>query len=288
MRRRQGKFFTGFNNLNLMREIIRKYLIAVYVIIASLAIIAWIFAYHRTQADIWQATWVNISTELLGVVLVFFLVNYIFQLDELDTRQKINELIQKLENKNEVRSDDFFHNQPDMEPYIRDYKNIDIAGVTLTVFVDRGLGSLRTAIANGANVRILLIEKSPEAYKACAMRSETGSTSYYETKHANTIDNLNYLLKYTANLESPQKGKLEIGFLKYPPTIGIERFDTKRTNTSDGKIKVEIYPQHTGWDKPPIFTVDKVKDSEWYKYFENQFNEMWKRSEKYSFDSEKQ
>lgn len=272
-----------------MREVLRKYLIAVYFILATLAMVAWTFAYFRTEADIWQSTWINLATELLGVVLVFFLVNYIFHLDELDTNQRLKELISKLESRNEVRLNNLFHSRSDMEQYIKDFKNIDIAGVLLTGFIDRELGTLRSAIANGAKVRILMIEPTPEAFKACALRSETHSTSYshYETKHANTIENLKYLLKYITTIEDARKGLLEVGFLKFPPTFGIKRFDTKHTNPSEGKIKIEIYPQHTGWDKPPIFTIDKSKDSEWYKYFEDQFTEMWKRSEKYNPDFEK-
>jgi hypothetical protein len=54
-----------------------KYLIAIYTIVASLAVIFWILAYFRAN-DILQATLLNLATELIGVVFIFFIVNYLF------------------------------------------------------------------------------------------------------------------------------------------------------------------------------------------------------------------
>jgi hypothetical protein len=267
-----------------MKQLFKKYLIAIYFIIAALSVITWLIGYYHKEQDVYQSTLINLATELLGAVLVFFLVNFFFQVDEIDTNQRIEKLLNKLEKEDQTLAQNFFINQPDMEKFILNSKQIDICGVALTVFVDKGLGALRKAIQSGAKIRIMLIEKSDYTYNAAALRSETGKTSYYEKKHASTFDNLDYLHKYTASLTNKEKGSIEVGLLKYPPSFGIEIFQNLDNNPNSGKLKIEIYAHHTGWDKPPIFMLDKISDDEWFKYFVNQFEVMWERSEKYTIE----
>ncbi len=256
-------------------------------IVAALAIIAFLLAYLRGSDDIWQSTLLNLATELLGVVLVFFLVQYLFRIDELDTNNRINLLLDKLENKEPAKASEFFHPQPEVDELIRKSKLIKVLGVTLTVFIDKGMGAFRDALKSGADVRIILIDGSEESFKSSANRSENNSTSYYEKKHATTLDNLDYLLKYTESLEEG-KGNLEIRMVNYPPTVGIEVFDIQNGLPDSGSLKVEIYPQHTGWDKPPIFTVDKKNDPEWFQYFNKQFDSIWNRAGKYPIKKEEE
>ena len=89
------------------------------------------------------------------------------------------------------------------------------------------------------------------------------------------MDNLDYLVKFTNSLENG--GSIEVKQIKYPPTVGIEVFDCQMGDSNAGSIKVEIYTQHTGWDRPPIVTVDKQLDKEWFNYFNNQFDAIWER-----------
>ena len=73
--------------------------------------------------------------------------------------------------------------------------------------------------------------------------------------------------------------------MKYPPSFGIEIFQDLDNNPNAGKVKIEIYAHHAGWDKPPIFMLDKISDEEWFKYFVEQFEVMWERSEKYTIET---
>jgi len=265
-----------------MNQFFKKYLLAIYIIVAALAVIVWLFALGFDKEDIWYSTWLNLSTELLGVVLVFFLVHYAFQVEEMNTSKRIDLLLQKLENEKPVEAAKFFHPQPDLEGYIKEAKQIDICGVTLGVFMEKNFGALRTAVYNGAQIRLMLIERSADVYKMCALRSETYSASYFEKKHASTFENLDYLLKYAASLTHDGKGFLQVGLLKFPPTCGVEVFDFMGGDEKKGKLKIEIYTPNVGRVKQsPIFTLDKRTDADWVGYFQNHFDSMWARSEKY-------
>lgn len=261
-------------------KFLKKYYIAVYTVILTLAIIAFLLAYFRNQENIWQATLLNLATELLGVVLVFFFVQYLFRVDdELNTNERIKKLLTKLENVDKPLASDFFHEQPETDNLIRNSQNIKILGVTLTVCIVKGINAFREAIENGASVKILLLKNSPEAFKVAANRSETYSTAYFEKKHATTLDSINSLLKLAVS--SQTKGNMEVRMINFPPNCGIEIFENNRKNSAEDKIKVEIYSHFSTWDTAPIFTVEKEQDKKWYHHFEAQFDKIWERAEKY-------
>lgn len=265
-----------------MKKFIKKYLILVYLIIAVIALFAWREAYKIVTPDIWQATWLNLATELIGVVLVFFLVQFLFKIDEFDTNQRIEKLLNKLEEKDKkVEAKNFFHPQPNMDEYIREAKKIDVCGVTLTVFINKSIGEFREAVKNGARIRILVIKKSPEVFKAATVRSVSSSIEYYEKRLESSLVDLENLIKYTQSLSNKEKGSFEVRLMNFTPLFGLEIFDTTNGNKALGKAKIEIYPHHISHLKPPIFTIHKDIDPEWYEYFQNQYEELWKRSEKF-------
>jgi hypothetical protein len=50
-------------------------------------------------------------------------------------------------------------------------------------------------------------------------------------------------------------------------------FDTKKKN---GIIFVEVYPHKYGFQLSPTFELTLENDEDWYHYFTDQFEEMWK------------
>lgn len=38
---------------------------------------------------------------------------------------------------------------------------------------------------------------------------------------------------------------------------------------------VEVYPHRAGYGTPPTFDLTLHRDGEWYKYFVEQFEQMW-------------
>ena len=74
-----------------------RYLLAVYLVVALAAIILGLIAFNQKNVT-WQALLLNLSTELLGVVLVFLLVNILFLLGDWDLSDQVKELVQTLKN----------------------------------------------------------------------------------------------------------------------------------------------------------------------------------------------
>lgn len=256
-----------------------KYLIAIYTIVASLAVILWLLAYF-TSNNIFQATTLNLATELLGVVFIFFIVNYLFSLDDWDTSERINRLLDELENKRTLKAEDFFVKRPPIDNLIKESKFIDLCGVALGTTIDSHLSPLRDAIRQGAKVRVLIMEKREETLKVAASRSESDDGKYYEKKLEATINNLEFLHTNSSSASPEFKGDIKVGFLSYPPSFGTKVF---RKNDQDSVCIIEIFTHHVGWGEPPNFILDSNIDKEWFAYFQSQFEAMWKNSKKYSF-----
>ena len=257
-----------------------KYLIAIYTIVASLSLILWILAYFRSN-DVFQATLLNLATELLGVVFIFFIVNYLFSMDDWDTGERIEKLLFKLENENKTNSKNFFLIKPPIDHLIKECKSIDLCGVALTSTIDTHLSLIRDSIREGSNVRVLVMDKNEDTLKIAANRSELNDKIYYEKKLESTSNNLEFLYSNSVSASKEYKGQLKIGFLSFPPSFGIKIFEK---NNEEGVSIIELYAHHVGWGEPPIFSLDSKIDTEWYKYFKDQFEAMWKKSKKYKFD----
>jgi len=254
-----------------------RYLLAIYLVVALIAVILAVFAFNQ-NSEIWQALFLNLSTELLGVVLVFLFVNVVFLVSEWDLSEQVEVLIQKF---SDPSARDFFKPTPspaDIQKYIQKAKSIDMCGVTLTTTINRTFSELRQRLFDGANVRIIIIAPTPEALREAALRSESGRVEHYQNRLDATLTELEYLYRNWLNYQETQEhkaGTLAVGLLPYTPSFGLFRFQFV-----DGTrlIVVEMYPHHTGYDDPPYFILTPEKDAGWYEYFSVQFDEMWKRT----------
>lgn len=259
-----------------------KYLIAIYTIVAFLAIILWLSAYFTSNIT-FQATLLNLATELLGVVLVFFVANYFLSLDDWDTSERIERLLDSLENEKTIRAKDFFIKKPPIEKLIKESKFIDLCGVALGTTIDSHLSMIRDSLRDGASVRVLIMEYKDNTLEVAASRSESDDRKYYEKKLESTINNLKYLYNNSSLVSTEFKGNLEVGLLGYPPSFGMKFF---KKNNEDGLCIVEIFAHHVGWGETPHFILNSNVDHDWYTYFQNQFEAIWENSPKYSFDDQ--
>lgn len=259
-----------------------KYINLVYIVLTLISIIFWVLGndtFKILNDQVTRDTLSSLSTELLGVVLVFFIVNYLFTLDEWDLGDKVDRLVNKLENQQQVLASHFFHKAPDMETLIKEADSIDLCGVALGSTIDTNLSFIRDRVRSGASVRILIIENTDENLFISAQRSEGIDTEYYKKKILSTFHNLNYLKESTTGSpDSNNTGKLQIRLLPYPPSFGLKLFEEE----DKGVCVVEIYPHHVGWGSPPNFTLGKETDSDWYVYFRQQYEAMWSRGKDFS------
>jgi hypothetical protein len=269
----KNRFKSILGNMMNRKERLR-FLLAIYLVLALVAIILGMFAF--SQKDIWQSLLVNLSTEILGVVLVFLFVNVAFLIGDWDLSDQVKELIQKLKNPS---AHDFFKkplSPLELQTYILDAQKIDMCGVTLTATINRNFSDLRQQLLNGADIRIMIC--SAAALQGAAKRSEAGSVSFYQKRLESSLDDIEYFYKILQDYKKANKnkaGNLYVGFLDYTPSFGLIGYQSVNSNRT---LIIEIYPHHTGYDLPPIFFLTPENDRAWFEYFQTQFEEMWKKT----------
>ncbi|MBX3059322.1 MAG: hypothetical protein KF770_22865 [Anaerolineae bacterium] len=258
-----------------------RYLLAIYLVVALAAVVLGFIAFGQTNTA-WQSLLLNLSTEFLGVVLLFLLVNVVFLIGDWDLTDQVAELVQKLKNPS---ARDFFKKAPSPEAlqgYIQKAKCIDLCGVTLTATINRNFSDLRQRLFYGADVRIMIISPDLELLQSAAKRSESGSVEFYQNRLESTLREIEYLHKNWQDYNRTHKtkaGKLAIGLLPYTPSFGLLSFQSV---SNDRVLIVEMYPHHKGYDAPPHFFLTPENDGVWFDYFSTQFEEMWKKTTPWS------
>ena len=255
----------------------RKYLFAVYLIIAITAVTFMVIGF--SEVDSWKSILLNLSTELLAVALVFFLVDFLFTIDDWNLSEKVQLLLNQLKNERPDASK-FFEPSPQLETYFDTADQIDLCGVTLTSTLNRGFSSIRERVFAGAHVRLLIIKPSHLPLQMAMSRSEnTESLDYFKKRLESTLNDVEYMHKNLSEKKAEMQvglGKFEVKLMDYAPSFGIISFDSHKPNAT---MFTEIYPHHSGYGNPPKFTLTKQGDTEWHKYFTEQFESMWSYAE---------
>ena len=118
----------------------RRYLLAVYLVIAITAITFMVIGF--SEADSWKSIFLNLSTELLAIALEFFLVDFLFSIDDWNLSEKVQQLLTqiKAERPEAIK---FFEATPRFDEYLANAEQIDLCGVTLTTTVGKNFSNIR-------------------------------------------------------------------------------------------------------------------------------------------------
>jgi len=255
-----------------------KYQIAVYGIVGALGIIFVFISLVFTWQDVWQSIWINLGTGLIGVVVLFFLVDRFFLADEWGLSDRIDQLIQRLELSDRPSAEAFFTKPPDLNEYFKTAVEIDLCGVTLTSTLNRHFGAIRERLLDGALIRVLLANPDSLALEMSSLRSETpDDVDYYAKRLGSAFKDLGYLFKaspddWQGDHAGRTKGDLSVRLLAYAPSFGIQRF---KAGNGDQVMVVELYPHRGGFTSPPVFILKPGRDKGWFAYFAQQFEQMW-------------
>jgi hypothetical protein len=257
-----------------------RYLLAVYAIVLSMAVIFALIGKNQTEVG-WLPYTVglitNLSTELIGVVIIFLLVNLLFFVDDWNLTERVENLIQRLEITRPPASD-FFIKWPELDPYIQKAQQIDMCGVTLTTIINKQFSNLRDRLHAGADIRIMLIDPDSLAPNMSAQRSTSpDDTDYYLVRLEATLREIAYLFRSWEEFKrlagtSSRSGSLVVRLLSYAPSFELISLDS---NQSTGVLFVEIYIHKFGYSTPPTFDLNAHRDGIWYKFFTEQFEQMW-------------
>lgn len=252
-----------------------RYLLAIYSIVAFVAVILGFIAFNRGN-DTWQAMLLNLSTELLGVVFVFILVNYFFLIGDWNLSERIKSFLDRLEQER-PSANDFFQRPLSIDHEVQNADHIDMCGVTLTSTINRQVSNLRERLQAGADIRILVVDPDSRALDMSGARSDTGEASYYRHRLESTFQDIEYLLKSWKREQkqpnvSSKAGSFSVRLIPFAPSFSILAFDVNRP---DSRVFVEIYP-HKSPDRSPQFILDRQRDGDWHRFFVDQFEKMWK------------
>jgi len=171
----------------------------------------------------------------------------------------------------------FFEQPQRIDAYIQSANQIDLCGVTLTTTVNKLFGNIRERLGQGAKIRLLVIDPDSLAAQMSAQRSTgTDDVDYYLTRLRATLKDIKYLQEGWTETGvqkggSKEKGGLSVRLLSYAPSYGIASLDAGGSN---GIVFVEVYP-HKAYKVQPAFNLTPHRDGEWYKFFVDQFEQMW-------------
>jgi hypothetical protein len=174
---------------------------------------------------------------------------------------------------------EFFRKPPDLVPFIKQATQIDLCGVTLTDTIHGYSATLSKHLENGGKLRILLIDPVSQAIEMTAQRSVSAKdTGYYHRRLESALFDIAYLIKFTGDRKrsgarNAKPENISVRLLSYAPSFGIMSFDAKKKN---GMIFVEVYPHKYGFQLSPTFELTPANDKDWYNYFVDQFEVMWK------------
>ena len=232
----------------------------------------WVFLRADGNEGDWQSFFLNLSTELIGALVVFIFVNFFFFVDDWDLSERVQHLLNRLE-RERPKTEKFFQKMPEISPQIHEADGIDLCGVSLTSTISKQFTQLYDGLAQGKPVRILIVDPRTTAVEMANARSESQDMAYYKKRLDASFGDIAYLWqKREALVEEGRAGELQVRLMPYAPSFGLFVFHTAH---SKGKMHVEVYPHHRGYGAPPVFYLDESDDQHWYKYFLNQFEDMW-------------
>lgn len=147
-------------------------------------------------------------------------------------------------------------------------KDIRISGASLFRLTTEYLGFLQEKAKEGCKFKFLLLDPNCEAAKLVATHI------VYEVNDNQTyINNINTTISNLTLLKKKYPDNIEIKIADFIPSFSIFITDPEK---EDGTIRVEIYTQAVPTRERPQLALSNNREPHWFKFFLNQFDEMWR------------
>ena len=212
---------------------------------------------------------------VLGLLAISEIVERYRKLTSIEKSSKNVESLLKSQFADRPSAITFFEKMPSLETYTQNANSIDLCGLTLTSTVNKQFSNIRERLKQGTNVRLLIVDPDSLALEMSSLRSETPDGGVYFRKRIEaSLQDMAYLYKSWKESQenSTKNGSLSISLLPYAPSFSILMFNGNQPN---GMIIVELYA-HKTYMETVVFTLTSQRDGNWYDYFVNQFEVMWK------------
>lgn len=247
-----------------------RYLLAIYLVVAFIAVILGLFAFNRDN-DTWQSVLLNLSTELLGVVFLFFLVNYLFLIDDWNLSERVEKLITRIESMNSISNRRALLTafsselQAELENKLLDSKDLLILGVILGNTLDFHYHVFEEKLIKGDTIRVVTVDPDNPACAMTALRKyREVNLDVWRSQVLATLDALQELKRKTS-------GKLEIRIIDFPLANGGIYIDP---TSPTGTYFLWYYSFKTRKGNRPKFVI-RPTDEYWYEYFQEEAGAIW-------------
>ena len=245
----------------------QRFALAVYLFIASLSLLLAIYAINYTH-DSTQSILLNLSTELAGVVIIFFLVNRLFLSDSWDTSDRLENLLNRLEKKTHLLKGE--EDNTTVEKLFSGSSKIDLLGYSYINVMRNRQNFIIQLLRDGVQIRLVIVD--PE---------KTAGTLSRENMDVDDLRrDVNVTLSIVANISEEAKkykGKIEVRLINWLPSCGLIITDP---DSLKGKTWVSIYPIYPSVPKSeiPHFILTHSEDEYWSKAYSNHFNRLWSKA----------
>jgi len=263
------------------KNIYERYINTVYALFICIAIIIIFISIAYTPETI-RPILLSIATELLGVAVVFYLVNRVFGLGEKESTQKIDqltiqveELLERLQDSTSAlkRVSREFTESERLTRLIEQAKDIRLVGYNFKGFLSSFHEPLSHSIENGAHLRIIIVDPSGKAGEL--IRKASSSFEFFR----DVAGSLEVVMSIMAEHQEQTDGKIEVALLDWIPSCGITIIDPNKPN---GYLKISIYPPDH--DSPvqsrPHLLLNPLVDSIGYEKYIQQYELLWRKSKK--------
>lgn len=147
-------------------------------------------------------------------------------------------------------------------------RDVRLVGVTLSRTIRSHLDDLQQQLADGATVRVALIDPTGPAPEEAARRNglDASGGEVFARRVQPTIDLLDYLAA-----KATGGGQLEVRLLRFVPAFGMVLVDPEEPT---GRISIDIY-SHRPDGREATVTLRADRDPVWYRHFAREFDRVW-------------
>jgi hypothetical protein len=210
----------------------------------------------------------NISTEKYSASITIAILG-LLAMSSLITRNRI----EQISNRVASSRDSFLKGRSQLSPLSergKDRSEIIIAGVSLFSIVAE-IDYFEQKLRAGCKLRFLLLSPNSEAIQAWNSLNKTQNVQ-------DEIKSNLKILEALLELQDTSTGCCEIRISNIFLPFGLAAFDP---DSSSGVMNVEMYAYKRYLGERPHFTISKAKDSKWFDYFKNQYEQLWADSTKW-------
>lgn len=256
----------------------QRYALAVYLLLAAISIILSLIAlnYYQNSNSI-QSLLLNISTELAGTVILFFIVNQLFLLDRDEELPKaiknltarVNEQFSPL-----MMSDNVTQLFIDEKFFLNSAESIDVVGYNLVGMIRHLRTIFGEAVRKGVKVRIIVVDRNSTAAEMLCKHSDKPQMISDDMR--NVLDFIHDIEQNIKNGPKP-KGTFEVRQTSWLPSCAMTIIRYKTDN--DGIARITIHPPSfrlpaRGRRALMLRKRDYPDD---FEYFSAQFEGLWQK-----------